>query len=59
MIKIYLNKIDTEISDITRKVSEGGTKDFEQYKHYVGQIKGLQTAKRILHETIKDFNKDL
>lgn len=51
----YLSSMSEEESRFTDKMVNGHAKTFEQYREYVGYVKGLRRAEHLLHETIKRY----
>jgi hypothetical protein len=55
----YLSKkIDDEIDIIKEELSMGYAKDFGDYKHASGVVRGLMVAKNIIIETVEKMEKD-
>lgn len=51
----YLYSLQNEVKSRTEFLSQGKADSFETYRRVCGEIKGLELAERILHDTIKMY----
>ena len=54
----YIKNLDKEANALVEKLASGKCKNHEEYKFVVGQIRGLEHAKSVLHDTLKSFTTD-
>lgn len=55
LLKHLSNRMQEEIRVITDDLSLGKAKDFEDYKHAVGIVRGLMIANSIIAETAERY----
>jgi len=51
----YLHKLDEEQEILTNYLVAGKCKTFDEYRNFVGQIKGIELSRRRLHDTIRMY----
>ena len=51
----FFHRLNEEIQRYTSKLKHGHPKTYDEYKHIVGVIEGLEQSERILHDTIKMY----
>jgi hypothetical protein len=55
LLKHLSNKVQEEIKVITDDLALGKAKDFGDYKHAVGMLRGLMVANSIIAETAERY----
>lgn len=55
LLKHLSNKVQEEIKIITDDLALGKAKDFGDYKHAVGMLRGLMVANSIIAETAERY----
>ena len=55
LLKHLSNKVQEEIKVITDDLALGKAKDFGDYKHAVGMLRGLMVANSIIAETSETY----
>lgn len=48
LIDVVMKKIYEEVDSLTDSLSHGGAKSYEDYRHVVGVIRGLETVVDII-----------
>lgn len=55
---LHLEELDEQLERLTGSIVRGDAKDFAEYKHMVGQYRGLMVAKNRFEELVSKMMHD-
>lgn len=53
-----LNKIDSRVSEINASLGDGAAKDYAEYRHSCGVVRGLLTARSEITDLVRIMESD-